>query len=144
MEKFKEQIKRDMIEAMKAKENVRLTTIRSITNAITIAEKNGSGKAVNHIDVLTSMAKQRRQSIEAFESAGNSLLADTEKLELVIIESYLPKEMTDAEMETAIDELIWDRVLTQKDMGSVINAFKTKYPGQNGQKISAIVKSKIA
>jgi len=143
MEKFKEQIKRDMIEAMKAKEAIRLTTIRSITNAITVAEKNGSGKEVNHIDVLTTMAKQRRQSIEAFESAGNSLLADTEKIELEIIESYLPKEMSDAEMESAIDTIIAGRQLTLKDMGSVMNSFKTQYPGQNGQKISMIIKSKL-
>jgi uncharacterized protein YqeY len=143
MEKFKEQIKKDMIEAMKAKEAIRLTTIRSITNAITVAEKNGSGKEVNHIDVLTTMAKQRRQSIEAFESAGNSLLADTEKLELSIIESYLPKEMSESEIEFEIDKLIWDRVLTQKDMGSIINEFKSKYPGQNGAIISKIVKSKL-
>lgn len=143
MEKFKEQIKRDMIEAMKAKEAIRLTTIRSITNAITVAEKNGSGKEVNHIDVLTTMAKQRRQSIEAFESAGNSLLADTEKIELTIIESYLPKEMNDTEMESAIDTIIAGRQLTLKDMGSVMNEFKTQYPGQNGQKISMIIKSKL-
>lgn len=144
MENFKTQIKKDMIEAMKGKDHLALTTIRSISNAITVAEKDGSGKGVNHIDILTRLAKQRRESIDMYEKAGSSLLADTEKKELVIIESYLPKEMTDAEMETAIDELIGDSVLTQKDMGPMINAFKTKYPGQNGAKVSAIVKSKIA
>jgi len=144
MEQFKEKLKQDLNDSMKSHEKLRLITLRSITNAITVAEKDGSGKDVNHIDILTRLAKQRRESIELYEKAGSSLLADIEKKELAIIEEYLPKEMNDQEIEKEIDLLIGDKVLTQKDMGPIINAFKTKFPGQNGGKISQIVKSKIA
>lgn len=146
MENFKEQLSSDMKEAMRAKDTVRLTTIRSIINAITVAEKNGSGKEINHNDILSTMAKQRRQSIEAFDAAGNQMLANSERAELTIIESYMPKMMSDEELTFAVNDLIFemDTQLTMKDMGRVMNEFKNKYPGQDMSKVSAIIKQKIA
>lgn len=146
MKNFKEQLTSDMKDAMRAKDTIRLNTIRSIISAITVAEKNGSGKEINHIDILSTMAKQRRQSIEAFETAGNQLLANTENEELKIIESYMPKMMTDEELSFAVNDLIFtmDAPLTMKDMGKVMNEFKLLHPGQDMSKVSALIKLKIA
>lgn len=146
METFKKQLSEDMKEAMRAKDSLRLNTLRSITSAITVAEKNAPGKALNHIDMLSTMAKQRKQSIEAYTNAGNMELADTEAKELAIIESYMPKTMNEAELATALDATIASMgiELTQKEMGKVIAQFRTAYPGQDMGVVSSMIKSRLA
>lgn len=145
METFKKQLSEDMKEAMRAKDFLRLNTLRSIISTITVAEKNAPGKALNHIDMLSTMAKQRKQSIEAYTNAGNTELANTEAKELAIIESYMPKTMNEAELATALDATIASMgiELTQKEMGKVIAQFRTAYPGQDMGVVSSMIKSRL-
>lgn len=145
METFKKQLSEDMKEAMRAKDSLRLNTLRSITSAITVAEKNAPGKTLNHIDMLSTMAKQRKQSIEAYTNAGNTELADTEAKELAIIESYMPKMMSETELALALEVMILNMniQLTQKEMGKVIAQFRTTYPGQDMGVVSNMIKSRL-
>lgn len=145
METFKKQLSEDMKEAMRAKDSLRLNTLRSITSAITVAEKNAPGKTLNHIDMLSTMAKQRKQSIEAYTNAGNTELADTEAKELAIIESYMPKMMSETELALALEVMILNMniELTQKEMGKVIAQFRTTYPGQDMGVVSNMIKSRL-
>ncbi len=145
LEEFKTVIKTQTVTAMKAKDSVRLLTLRSISNAIVLQEKDNTTKEINYIDILSSMAKSRKQSIDAYTKAGNSLLADAETTELNIIEEFLPKMLTDDEIKQFISNIIsnLDYTPTIKDMGKILNTFKSEYPGQDMAKVSSIIKEKI-
>jgi len=143
MQEFKEKLKNEIVASMKAKNTVRTLTLRSISNAIINAEK--SKIQLNHIDVLSSLAKSRKQSIEAYLKANNKALADQEQIELIIIEEFLPKVMDDEDIENLIIDIIedLDNTPTIKDMGKILNKFKECAPGQDMAKVSLKIKSKI-
>lgn len=145
-EKFKVEIQTSIKLAMIAKNVILLETLRSINNALINAEKNNPGKQLNHIEILTGLAKQRQQSIDAFTKADNMELANKEAEELKYIEVYLPKKLTDTEITNIVTEMLsieFTNVTTMKDQGQVINAFKTKYPGQNIAMVIATLKAKL-
>lgn len=144
-EEFKTMIKAQTVTSMKAGDSIRTQTLRSITNAITVYEKNNPGKDINVTDILSSMAKGRKQSIEAYSDAGNAELATMEKTELMIIEEFLPKMLTDDQITCLISDMISElgHTPTIKDMGTLMNKFKTEFPGQDGNKVSQIIKSKL-
>lgn len=140
METLKEKIQGELVSAMKAKDSVSLLTLRSIMTALTNAEK--SGKMVNEMDILKTLAKQRKQSIEAYEGAGKMDLADQEKMELAVIERFLPKAMNEEEIKVIVTEMISKLdSFDQKMMGTVMGAFNAQYPGQDGKLVSQVVKS---
>ena len=145
LETFKTELKAQIVASMKSGDTVRTLTLRSISNAITIKEKDASGKDVIVVDLLSSMAKTRKQSIEAYESAGNVELANQEKLELDIIEEFLPKMLSDDQIKCLISDMIAELGYkpTIKDMGTLMSKFKSEFPGQDASKVSAIIKSKI-
>jgi hypothetical protein len=145
IEQFKELLKKDIIIAMKGGNKIALVTLRSISSAITNAEIANRDVVLNYIDILLTLSKQRKQSIDAYVLGGNDTLADNERMELVIIEEYLPKGMTDDELETALNNIINNLggTITQKDMGKVIVMFKLEYPGQDMGKLSLMIKSKF-
>jgi uncharacterized protein YqeY len=105
---LKEKINEDLKSAMKSGDKIRLSTIRSIRAMILEFEKSGSGKEISpddEIKMLTSAAKKRKDSIEQYTNAGRSDLADKEKEELEIINSYLPEQLDREEVEKKVKEL---------------------------------------
>ena len=98
---LKDKINADLKEAMKSKDKVKLNTVRSIRALILDFEKSGNNKEMtteDEIKMLSSAAKKRREAAEQFENAGRNELAENERSELKIIESYLPKQLSEDEI----------------------------------------------
>jgi uncharacterized protein len=137
--------------AMKAKDKIRLETVRTLKKALLEKEValRPSGRDIlteeEEIDLLSQQAKQRRDSIEQFTKAGRIDLADKEGQELAIIETYLPAQLSDDEVGAILDEVIATVGATSaKDMGKVMGAAMSKLKGKaDGKKIQDLVKSKL-
>ena len=149
---LKEQIGEDIKTAMKAKDKIRLQTVRGIKKAILEKEVELRPKgqetltAEQEIELLSQQAKQRRDSIEQFKNAGRDDLAEKESQELSIIETYLPEQVSDEEVESIIDELIAaSGASTMKDLGKVMGPAMKQLKGKaDGKKIQELVKSKLS
>lgn len=148
---LKDRISEDIKAAMKARDTIRLETVRSIKKVILEKEVSlrPQGQETltesQEIEVLAQVAKQRRDSIEQYRKAGRDDLAEQEAQELAIIEEYLPKQLSDEEVSAAIDETIASVGATSvKDMGKVMGPVMQKLKGRaDGQKIQAMVKAKL-
>lgn len=148
---LKEQIGEDIKTAMKAKDKLRLQTVRGIKKAILEKEVElrpqgqDSLTLEQEIELLSQQAKQRRDSIEQFTNAGRDDLADKESQELAIIETYLPEQVSDEEVAKIIDELIASSGATSiKDLGKVMGPAMKQLKGKaDGKKIQELVKSKL-
>jgi uncharacterized protein YqeY len=130
-------ITQDIKDAMKAGDKTRLSTLRLITAAIKDRELGVGGQPPTEVGdaevvaILQKMVKQRRESIATYEKAGRQDLADQEKAEIAILDGYLPKQMGEAEMASAVSALVTELgAAGPKDMGRVMGALKTKYAGQ--------------
>ena len=149
---LKEQIGEDIKTAMKAKDKLRLQTVRGIKKAILDKEVElrpqgqDSLTKEQEIELLSQQAKQRRDSIEQFQNAGRDDLAEKESQELAIIETYLPEQVGDDEVEAIIDELIAaSGATTMKDLGKVMGPAMKQLKGKaDGKKIQELVKSKLS
>lgn len=148
---LKEQIGEDIKTAMKAKDTLRLQTVRGIKKAILDKEVElrpqgqDSLTPEQEIELLSQQAKQRRDSIEQFTNAGRDDLAAKESQELAIIETYLPEQVSDAEVAKIIDELIASSgATTMKDLGKVMGPAMKQLKGKaDGKKIQELVKSRL-
>ena len=140
---MKDKVAELMKDAMRNKDKLKLSTYRSILTAITNNEKAKTQS--KDLDVLMSLAKQRKQSIEQFELGGNTEAALQEKQELDIIEGLLPKQMSDNDISEAVNELIsqTDGTISMRDMGRLIGQFNAKYEGQDSSKVATILKNVI-
>lgn len=146
---LKEKISKDLAESMKAKDEKRTMAIRSIRSKVIELEKKDMSKPVSDADiisVLTKLVKERKQSIEMYEKGGRTDLVEVETFELGIIEGYLPQQMSEAEIEAKIAEIITENnFATIRDMGKVIKAFNEKYSGTaDGKTVSELVKKKLS
>ena len=149
---LKEQIGEDIKTAMKAKDKIRLQTVRGIKKAILEKEVELRPKGIDtltneqEIELLSQQAKQRRDSISQFKDAGRDDLADKESQELAIIETYLPEQVSDEEVEKIIDELIASSgASSMKDLGKVMGPAMKQLKGKaDGKKIQSLVKSKLS
>ena len=145
---MRDKINDDLKTAMKAGEKDRVGTLRLINAAIKSADIDARPSGKDKVDeagvlaVLAKMIKQRRDSIEQFVAGGRQELADKEAAEIKVIEAYLPKQMEVAEAKAAIAAVIAEvGAASQKDMGKVMAALKTRYAGQmDFGKASAAVK----
>ena len=134
--------------AMKARDERRVSTLRLINSSLKNAdiEARGQNKGPLGDDellaLLAKMIKQRQESIELYEKGGRAELAQQERDEIAIIAAYLPKQMSDAEVRTAITQAIAESgASSMKDMGKVIAALKGRYAGRMGfGKVSPLVK----
>lgn len=134
---LKEKINADYITAFKAKDTVAKSALSGLKSKILEAEKAGpTGTELSDADVLKiviSTIKQRKQSVEEFTKAGRMDLVEQETLELAPIEAYLPKQMDDYEITSAVKELIAEfdgaNLNIQALTGKVIGAFNKKFPG---------------
>jgi hypothetical protein len=138
-------------QAMKARDSARLGALRLINAALKnkdIELRTGTAPAdddVLVVDVLMKMAKQRRESIEMYVAGNRAELADAERAELVVIESFLPKQMDDAEALAAIKAVVAEIGATSvKDMGRVMAAVKERFAGKlDMSKASGLVKAAL-
>ncbi|MEP0869876.1 GatB/YqeY domain-containing protein [Trichocoleus desertorum AS-A10] len=149
---LKDRIGEDIKAAMKSKEKLRLETIRSIKKALLEKEVSlrPSGQTdlteAQEMELLLQQAKQRRDSIEQYQQAGRTDLADQEAQELAILEAYLPTQLSDDELSKIIDEIITEVGATSlKDLGKVMGTAIQRVKGQaDGKKIQALVKAKLS
>ena len=145
---LKAQLTEDMKTAMKSGDKDRLGVIRLVNAAIKQREVDErivlDDTAV--LGVLEKMLKQRRDSIQQFEAAGRTDLADVEKFEVGVIQHYLPAQLSAAEVDAAIAAAIAEAGATSaKDMGKVMGLVKPKVAGRTDMgKLSELVKAKLA
>jgi uncharacterized protein len=148
---LREKLSTDMKEALKAGDKKKLATVRLMLSAV--KEKDINSRTEGHdsalitdagiMDVLTKMVKQRQDSITAFDQGGRPELAQNEKDEIAIIQSYMPKQMDEADAKAAVAEVIKAVGATSvKDMGKVMAELKAKFSGQMDMgKAGGIVKA---
>jgi uncharacterized protein YqeY len=149
---IRDDIKSATITAMKAGEKDRTAALRQIGAKIKDRdiEERTSAKSIPDdelvVSVLQKMAKQRRESIEMFEKGGRAELAAAEKAELDVIESFLPKQMSEEEAKAAIAALVTEAGATSvKDMGAVMALVKARLAGQIDMgKASGLVKAALS
>jgi uncharacterized protein YqeY len=130
---LKSRLKADMISAMKAKETDRLGTIRLINSAIKQREVDERIELTDTdvLAILDKLAKQRRDSITQFAAAGRDDLVKGEEAELVIIQSYLPQQLSEAEIAQLVKEVVAQiKPASPQDMGKVMAALKPKVQGR--------------
>ena len=148
MSSLKEKILSDIKESMKAKEQLRLSTLRFLNAQIKNKEIEMRPDSISDagvISVIKKSVKQRQDSIEQYENAGRQNLADNEKAELSILESYLPEIMSEDQVKVFVDEAIKESGATKmKDMGQVMKLVMAKTQGQADNKmISQLVKQSL-
>jgi uncharacterized protein YqeY len=139
--------------AMQSKDQVSLSTVRLILAAVKdrdiAARGNGSEEGISDAEILSllqSMIKQRQESSKTYADNGRPELAEREEAEIVVIQQFLPAQMSEAETSAAIDAVIADTGADSiKDMGKVMGALKEKYAGQMDMaKVGGAVKAKLA
>jgi len=148
---LRDQINEALKDAMKAKDQRRVSTLRLVNAALKNAdiEARGQGKEALADDallgLLQKMIKQRHESVELYEKGGRAELARQEREEVEIISSYLPRQMSEDEAKAAIAAAIKDTGATgMKDMGKVIAALKQRHAGQmDFAKASGLVKAML-
>jgi len=148
---LKDTISEEIKAAMKAKDKVRLETVRSIKKVILEKEVSVRAKGQEgltpdqEMELLVQQAKQRRDSIEQYRNAGREELAEKEAQELEIIETFLPKQLTDEELSAILDDLIAQSgASSPKDMGKVMGLAMKELKGKaDGKKVQELVKAKL-
>ncbi len=143
---MEKQIQADMVAAMKAKETVRLASLRAIKAAITLAKtaegSNGEVDDAGIVKIIQKLVKQRKESAQQYNDAGRPELAENELAEAACMEVYLPKQLSEAEVEAKLAEIIAEVGASQpSDMGKVMGVATKRLAGlADGRMISALVK----
>ncbi len=149
---LRDDINKALTEAMKAKDERKVSTLRMVNSSLKNAdiEARGGGKPplgdAEALSLMQKMIKQRQELVELYKKGNRADLVKQEEEEIAIISAYLPKQMSDAEMAAAIDAAIKETgAAGMKDMGKVIGALRGKYAGQMDMgKASAAVKAKLS
>jgi uncharacterized protein YqeY len=146
-----DQIQKDITTAMKARDEARLSTLRMVKSAL----KNREVEKMAPLDdkesqqVLSTLIKQRKDSVEQFTKGGRQEMADKEAAEIVLIESYLPKAAGEAEIAAGVKAVIAEMASpTMKDMGTVMKNAMAKFAAQgmrvDGKVVSEAVKKELS
>jgi len=140
-----EQIEKDVIVAMKAKDPVKVSTLRMLKSALgnyLIQVKKDKPEDAEVLGIISKQAKQRRESMDSFEKAGRKDLADKEKVELAILEAYLPKQLTDEELRAEVQKAITVSGATSPaDIGKLMKALMPSIQGKaDGKRVQEAVK----
>jgi uncharacterized protein YqeY len=145
-----EQVQKDMTAAMKAREELRLSTLRMVRSALKNKEidKRAPLDDREQQQVLQTLIKQRKDSIDAFLKGGRKELADKEQAEIGIIESYLPKAVGEEEITAAVKSTVAEMGSpTMKDMGTVMKNVMAKFAASgarvDGKAVSDAVKKEL-
>ena len=144
-----EQIQKDIVTAMKAKDEMKLSVLRMVKSAFQLREVEKMRKLdeAESITLLQTLLKQRKESIDQFAKGGRQDLVDKEVKEAAILETYLPAGASDAEMDAAITKAIADTgANSMKQMGSVVKAAKDILTGKSvdGKLLSDRVRAKLS
>ena len=144
-----ERIQKDLVDAMRAKEELRLSVLRGIKSAVKLkeVEKIRALDEMEMVQVLQTLVKQRKDSIEQFTKGHRPELAEKETRELAIIESYLPAGASEADMDRAITKAIGETgANSTKQMGAVIKAAKAALEGKtvDGKALSDRVRDRLS
>ena len=148
--KLEEQIQKDIMAAMKAHDQVRTNAVRSIKSAILLAKTSEGAKDsledADVIKIIMKLAKQRRESAEQYTAAGRPELAENELAEAAVLEEYLPRQLSEAEVEEKLKEIITSvGASSPSDMGKVMGVATKQLAGlADGRTISAIVRKLLA
>jgi uncharacterized protein len=139
----------DIVVAMKAKDQTRLTALRMLKTALTnkSIEKGRALDPGEDLHVVNMLVKQRRDSIEQFTKGGRQDLADKEQAEIAILTAYLPAAASDEEVAAAVAAAVTETGATSaKDMGKVMKAVMAALAGKtvDGRKVSEAVKSRLS
>jgi len=145
---LRDKISADLTSAMKSKDAERLSVLRMMKAAVRNKEIDLRQELEDAqvMQVLVSLIKQHKDSVEQFTKGGRLDLADKESAEIKIIEQYLPAAVSDEEIEKAVDEVVRETgAASVKDMGKVMKGCMTRFSGRpvDGNKVSALVKAKL-
>ncbi len=144
-----ERIQKDLVDSMRAKDELRLSVLRGIKAAIKHkeVEKIRALDDAESIQILQTLVKQRKESIEQFTKGNRPELAEKETKELAILESYLPAGASAAEMNAAIDKAIAETgANSMKQMGAVVKTAKSALEGKSvdGKALSDLVRERLS
>jgi uncharacterized protein YqeY len=143
---LQEQVNKDIITAMKAKEEATLRALRAVKAALLLAATaEGAGGQITDeqsLKILQKLAKQRKESLDIFTQNGRAELAQTEREELEVLERYLPKQLSEDEIKTELQTLLKDAgASTAADFGKVMPLAMKQFAGRaDGKVISALLK----
>jgi uncharacterized protein YqeY len=145
---LRDKINGEIAAAMKLKETTRLSALRMLKAAVMNKgiEKSHDLDDAEVLQVVSTLVKQRRDSIEQFSKAGRTDLVDKETAEITVLEEYLPPAASAADIDTAIDEAIAESGATSvKDMGKVMKAVMPRLAGKNadGRAVNEAVRRKL-
>ncbi len=143
-----DRIQKDMVDAMKAKDEARLSTVRLIKTALKKHEIDSMKPLdeATEMQVMNTLLKQRRESADMFRKGGREELAAKEEAEIGLIEAYLPSAPSAAELEAAVSAAISETgASSAKQMGLVMKAAQAKLAGKrvDGKALSELVKSRL-
>lgn len=151
---MEERIQKDIMSAMKEKDEVRLTALRAVKTAIMQTKTSPNFKGdrdanlpdADVLKIMQKLAKEREESFNIYVTAGRNDLADKEHKEMLIIKEYLPKPLTEEELNTIVKETIEEvGASTMKDMGKVMGMVSQKTNGRaDGKVVSMIVKKLLS
>lgn len=149
MTTLESRINEDLKTAMKAKDQASLRGIRAIKSAILLHNTSGAGEELSgekEIALLQKLVKQRQDSLDIYVKQGREDLASVEREEIEVIMRYLPKQMTEEEIRSAIQSIMTRLgASTMKDMGRVMGEASKELAGKaDGKAISAVVKSLLS
>ena len=148
--KLENKISHEIKEAMRAKDNLRLETLRSIKSGIILIKTKSSEKKDltenDEINLLQKLVKQRRESANIFKSQKRNDLSNLEEAQLKIIQEFLPKQIEDLELEKIINDIILKfNAKSMKDMGKVMGSVNKIVAGRaDSKKIAEIVKKTLS
>jgi uncharacterized protein len=144
-----EQLSKSVADAMKARDQVRLSALRMLKAALMNREVE-RGQALTdaeELQVVTTMVKQRKDSIDQFSKGGRQDLVDKEKAELAVLEGYLPAAMSAEDLERVVAEVVAESgASSAKDMGKVMKGVMARLAGAtvDGKTVSELVKKRLA
>ena len=147
---MEKRIQADMVAAMKAKETVRLASLRAIKAAIMLAKtaEGATGEVSDQeiVKIIQKLVKQRKESAQQYNDAGRPKLAENELAEAACMEVYLPKQLSEAELEAELAKIIAEVGATKpQDMGKVMGVATKKLAGlADGRAISTAVKKLLS
>lgn len=143
-------IRSDLTTAMKAKDTMRVRTLRAVIAAVQEAEVSGAQASTLDDDgvlkVIAAQAKRRVEAAEAFDTGGRTEKAAEERAELAILEEFLPKALSDSELEALVDNVLTAEGLSEKSqMGQAMKAVNAQVAGRaDGRAVAELVKSKLS
>lgn len=149
MATLRERLDVDLKDAMRAKDELRLNTIRAVKSAVKYKEVEGTAKTLDDpgiIAVVTTLMKQRKEAFAEFTKAGRADLADKEQKEADILLTYLPKQLSAEELAHEVRNAIAQtQAKSPKDLGAVMKVLSTRLKGQvEGKALSDEVKAQLS